>query len=82
MAVQDFSLSMYLRQQWYDSRLAYDPESNNNSTKLKLGDDGWKKIWVPDTFFCNEKTASFHKVTTPNRLVYVHHNGRVWYVSK
>jgi len=73
---------MYLRQQWNDTRLAFDPARNNNSSKLKLGDNGWQKIWVPDVFFCNEKTASFHHVTTPNRLVFIHDNGRVWYVTK
>jgi len=80
--VQDFSLSMYLRQQWHDSRLMFDAQRNNNNSKLKLGDDGWTKIWVPDVFFCNEKTASFHHVSTPNRLLFLHDNGRVWYVTK
>jgi len=73
---------MYLRQQWNDSRLVFNPRQNNNSTKLKLGDDSWQKIWIPDVFFSNEKTAAFHYLTTPNRLVFVHDEGRVWYVSK
>jgi hypothetical protein len=31
--------------------------------KLVVGADYIKLIWVPDTFFVNEKVASFHQAT-------------------
>ena len=31
--------------------------------KLVVGADYIKLIWVPDTFFVNEKTAQFHAAT-------------------
>jgi cation transporter family protein len=78
----DYSLSMYLRQQWNDSRLAFKLADNNNNTKLKVADHMLDRIWVPDVFFRNEKTALFHKITTPNRLMFVDNEGVVWYVTK
>ena len=79
---QDYSLNMYLRQEWSDPRLAFDPAYNDGSDKLKLGDGYWERIWTPDVFFRNEKKAAFHGVTTPNRLINLHADGTVWYVSK
>jgi len=73
---------MYLRQEWSDPRLAFDPAYNDGSDKLKLGDGYWERIWTPDVFFRNEKKAAFHGVTTPNRLINLHADGTVWYVSK
>ena len=31
--------------------------------KLIVGADYVKMLWVPDTFFVNEKVASFHQAT-------------------
>ena len=75
---------MYLRQKWVDPRLQFEPFYINKTLykKIKLADGAWKKIWTPDVFFRNEKQASFHSVTTPNRLIFLHSNGTVWYVSK
>ncbi len=73
---------MYLRQQWKDDRLQFDKADNEGNSKMKLGDGMWKKIWVPDVFFRNEKKADFHEVTTPNRLLNLHSDGTLWYVSK
>jgi len=81
--VQDYSLSMYLRQKWLDSRLSFDPAANYNSTILKLNEkSGWKRIWIPEVVFRNEKGATFHDVSTANRFMRVHDTGHVWYVSK
>jgi hypothetical protein len=46
-------------------------------------DEGyWTKLWLPDTFFRNEKEASYHDVTVANRLLRVNSSGYVRYVSK
>lgn len=78
----DYSLNIYLRQRWTDPRLTFEPFNNEKEQKIKLEDYMWDKIWTPDIFFRNEKKADFHTVTTPNRLIFLHSNGQVWYVSK
>jgi len=40
------------------------------------------KVWIPDTFFRNEKAAEFHEVTVNNRLMTVDEDGVIWYVVK
>ena len=38
-----------------------------------------KKVWMPDTFFRNEKEAKFHDIIQPNLYVRVFPNGDVLY---
>ena len=38
-------------------------------TKLVVAADYIKEIWVPDTFFVNEKTAYFHVATQENQFL-------------
>lgn len=81
MYAQDYSVSMYLRQSWRDERLMF--KSNSKKTKeIRLGEGSWNDIWVPDTFFRNEKRASFHEVTVNNRLLRLNSSGHLWYVIK
>jgi hypothetical protein len=42
---------MYLNQYWKDERLAY----TNKEETMTLSGDFAEKIWVPDTFFANDK---------------------------
>ena len=37
------------------------------------------KVWMPDTFFRNEKIGRFHKILQPNLYVRVFPNGDVLY---
>lgn len=51
---------MYLNQYWRDERLAFNmfspfPDSSDNRDVLTLSGDFAEKIWVPDTFFANDK---------------------------
>ena len=43
---------MYLNQYWKDERLSFSPEIDK---VLTLSGDFAEKIWVPDTFFANDK---------------------------
>ena len=43
---------MYLNQYWKDERLSFSPEEDK---ALTLSGDFAEKIWVPDTFFANDK---------------------------
>jgi len=80
--MQDYSVSMYLRQNWTDPRLRFEPEDFRQKTKIRLGNNSWNAIWIPDTFFRNEKSARFHKVTAENRMLTLEHTGNLWYVIK
>jgi len=54
---------MYLNQYWRDERLAFnifgqyfdDENDDGISDVLTLSGDFAEKIWVPDTFFANDK---------------------------
>ena len=54
---QDYTITMYLNQYWKDERLSYSPEENKI---LTLSGDFAEKIWVPDTFFANDKNRFVH----------------------
>ncbi|XP_021364037.1 glycine receptor subunit alpha-4-like isoform X2 [Mizuhopecten yessoensis] len=73
----DYTMTIFLRQKWADKRLAYQPVKG--MTMLELNSRMIEKVWVPDTIFSNEKTANFHEVTVPNRLMQLYPNGTVFY---
>jgi len=81
LLIKDFAVSMYLRQAWHDPRLAFE-SFGTGIEKIRFGKKIFKKLWVPDTFFRNEKEADFHDVTVDNRLLTVDAKGNVWYVIK
>ena len=75
-------VSMYLRQSWIDPRLKFNISENGNSNEIRLSEESIEDIWVPDIFFRNEKSASFHEVTVSNRLLRLKSDGNLWYVTK
>uniref|UniRef100_A0A1I8IXB4 GBRD protein n=1 Tax=Macrostomum lignano TaxID=282301 RepID=A0A1I8IXB4_9PLAT len=64
----DYSVNMFLRQYWNDTRLAYLHRGYNQSLTLNSKKS---ELWVPDLYFINEKEGSFHEITTPNLLLRV-----------
>ena len=66
---------MYFRQFWTDPRLSF--ERREGLEKLVVGAEYINLIWVPDTFFVNEKTAYFHKATTENQFLRILHTGEI-----
>lgn len=72
---QDFTSDFYFRQAWRDSRLAFMRRPGIDA--LYVGAEVSDKIWVPDTFFANEKSAQFHKATTFNTFIRIRYNGEV-----
>lgn len=52
---------------------------HNKITSLELDQKMIEKIWVPDSFFPQEKRAKIHTVTVPNRLLHIHKDGTVVY---
>ena len=63
----DYTFDMYFRQFWHDPRLAFDKRPG--LSKLVVGAEYIRLIWVPDTFFVNEKIALFHQATTENQFL-------------
>jgi len=49
--MKDYTITMYLNQYWKDDRLAF----STHDEVLTLSGDFAEKIWVPDTFFANDK---------------------------
>ena len=52
-----------------------------------MGAEYIQLIWVPDTFFVNEKTAYFHSATTENQFLRILHTGEIlrsirWVISE
>ncbi|XP_054274839.1 gamma-aminobutyric acid receptor subunit beta-like isoform X5 [Macrosteles quadrilineatus] len=71
----DFTLDFYFRQFWTDPRLAF--RKRPGVETLSVGSEFIKNIWVPDTFFVNEKQSYFHVATTSNEFIRVHHSGSI-----
>jgi cation transporter family protein len=77
----DYQVNIYLRQSWRDPRLEF-VSPNERMTSIRFGNASRQQVWIPDTFFRNEKKAKFHTVTVDNKLMRVDVKGNVWYVSK
>ena len=80
MIFQDYSLTIFLRQTWRDSRLSF--AHLNNASSVTMDARMVKSIWVPDLFFPNEKKSHFHDITVPNRLVRIASDGTVFYSAR
>ncbi|KAF3426952.1 hypothetical protein E2986_10148 [Frieseomelitta varia] len=75
VSCQDFTLDFYFRQFWTDPRLAF--KKRTGVETLSVGSEFIKNIWVPDTFFVNEKQSYFHIATTSNEFIRIHHSGSI-----
>ncbi|KAF7640293.1 hypothetical protein Mgra_00000121 [Meloidogyne graminicola] len=74
------------REEWWDPRLAYSRFADDE-TEVPLfvvlatseQADLTQQIWMPDTFFQNEKEARRHLIDKPNVLIRIHPNGQILY---
>ncbi|CAL1261793.1 unnamed protein product [Larinioides sclopetarius] len=71
----DYTLTLYLNQYWQDSRLAF----STHPYELTLSGEFAGKIWVPDTFFANDKNSFLHDVTEKNKMVRLQSDGEIKY---
>ncbi|CAL8119988.1 unnamed protein product [Orchesella dallaii] len=71
----DYTITMYLNQYWKDERLAYSTKDD----QLTLAGDFAEKVWVPDTFFANDKSSFLHDVTEKNKMVRLAGDGSITY---
>ncbi|XP_056009587.1 glycine receptor subunit alpha-2-like isoform X2 [Ostrea edulis] len=72
----EFSVDVIFRQRWVDKRLVF---NHTKVSSLELDQKMIEKIWVPDSFFPKEKSATIHEITVPNRLLHIFKNGTVFY---
>ncbi len=66
---------MYFQQYWRDKRLAYIGIPLNLTLDNRVAD----QLWVPDTYFLNDKKSFVHGVTVKNRMIRLHPDGTVLY---
>lgn len=73
----EYSAHFTFREEWIDDRLAF------NYKGIKFVNlppsDPSIKIWMPDTFFQNEKDGQKHLIDKPNMMLRVYPNGSVLY---
>ncbi|RLV98479.1 hypothetical protein DV515_00010791 [Chloebia gouldiae] len=66
---------MYFQQSWRDKRLAYNDLPLNLTLDNRVAD----QLWLPDTYFLNDKKSFLHGVTVKNRMIRLHPDGTVLY---
>jgi len=75
----EYSFQITMRQQWNDKRLRFKEKLNKIMEErikyLTLTDSS--KVWMPDTFFRNEKIGAFHNILTPNLYIRIFPDGDV-----
>ncbi|KAL5007872.1 hypothetical protein ScPMuIL_016678 [Solemya velum] len=76
----DFTIDALVHQEWYDTRLKF--YNLIQAEYLELDSRLMREIWVPDLYFANEKRASFHDVTVPNRMIHLYDDGKIMYRSR
>ncbi|KHN80184.1 Glutamate-gated chloride channel, partial [Toxocara canis] len=73
----EYSVQLTFRESWVDGRLAYGLPRDNKPDFLIL--TAGQQIWMPDSFFQNEKQAQKHMIDKPNVLIRVHKDGTILY---
>ncbi|CAJ0582060.1 unnamed protein product, partial [Mesorhabditis spiculigera] len=73
----EYSVQMTFRENWVDGRLAYGLPGDLLPDFLIL--TAGQQIWMPDSFFQNEKMAQKHMIDKPNVLIRIHKDGRILY---
>ncbi|XP_055333662.1 gamma-aminobutyric acid receptor subunit beta-like isoform X2 [Paramacrobiotus metropolitanus] len=76
----DFTIDFYFRQFWKDPRLTIEtfPSKVSGEEQITVGSEMMDKIWMPDTFFPNEKNSFFHQATTMNKFLRIKRGGSVY----
>lgn len=52
------------------------------NTTMFLSNTVMDKIWMPDSYFVNAKSGSFHKVTKDNMMIMIEPGGIVKYNAR
>ncbi|XP_074650853.1 glycine receptor subunit alpha-2-like [Tubulanus polymorphus] len=76
----EYQVTLFLRFTWNDPRLIFDKAVNMSMITLDAG--FVSKFWVPDIFFTNSKSGSFHQLTVTNKYLEIFRNGNVTFVGR
>ncbi|XP_032240577.2 gamma-aminobutyric acid receptor subunit gamma-3 isoform X2 [Nematostella vectensis] len=76
-ANMEYSLDIFFRQWWYDSRFAH-----NYSMPFTMAADPTELFWTPDTYFWNVKSANYHRVTRENMRVMINPDGKIYFSAR
>ncbi|XP_065286901.1 glutamate-gated chloride channel-like [Dermacentor albipictus] len=71
-----FDVQLTFRQKWKDERLKFNDLGGQIRYVIL---ENPHKLWLPDPFFSNEITGSFHNIMKPNVLVRIYSDGGVLY---
>jgi len=71
----DYTLTLYLNQYWRDDRLIF----GNRTEEMILTGEIIDRLWLPDTFFPNDKSAYLHDVTETNKMIRLNGHGEILY---
>ncbi|XP_053112624.1 gamma-aminobutyric acid receptor subunit alpha-4 [Hemicordylus capensis] len=74
----EYTMDVFFRQTWVDTRLKYDGPIEI----LRLNNLMVTKVWTPDTFFRNGKKSVSHNMTAPNKLFRIMRNGTILYTMR
>ncbi|XP_022809881.1 gamma-aminobutyric acid receptor subunit beta-3-like [Stylophora pistillata] len=70
----DYRMTMYFRQTWQDPRLRF-----SGTSQIVAQGDILNNIWIPDTYFKDEKRSNFHEITKKNYVLTFWPNGTVFF---
>ncbi|VDN06177.1 unnamed protein product [Thelazia callipaeda] len=73
----EYSVQLTFRESWVDGRLAFGYPRDNAPDFVILA--AGQQIWMPDSFFQNEKQAQRHMIDKPNILIRIHKDGTILY---
>jgi len=79
----EYSFQITMRQSWMDQRLEYEKIKEQKKIPehriryLTMTDAS--RVWMPDTFFRNEKVGAFHTILQPNLYIRIFPDGTVLY---
>lgn len=73
----EYSVQLTFRESWLDERLKYGVTGDELPDFLIL--TAGQQIWMPDSFFQNEKQAYKHMIDKPNVMIRVHKDGTILY---
>ncbi|CAJ0929448.1 unnamed protein product, partial [Mesorhabditis belari] len=75
----EYSTQLTFRESWVDKRLAYGEKGMGETVPDFVILAAGQQIWMPDSFFQNEKQAHRHMIDKPNVLIRVHKDGLILY---
>lgn len=74
---EEYTVVMFFRLMWYDSRLTFNKQFLDKDEELRLSSSMLRDIWSPDIYFQNSKYSHLHNATTPNILLRIRGDGKV-----